>query len=57
MPSQESRARYLQHAAELRALADQTEDPLKRDALIAAAKAYQELAAWDRTEPRNGKSR
>ena len=46
MPDEETIARYLRHAAELLAAADQTEDHLKRDALIAAAKAYEELASW-----------
>jgi hypothetical protein len=50
-PDEETIARYLRRAAELRALAAETDNPLKRDGYIVAAKAYEGLASWNPLEP------
>jgi hypothetical protein len=45
MPSEDTIARFLRRAAELRALAVQVDNAPKRDCYIAAAKTYESLAA------------
>jgi hypothetical protein len=47
MPSEDAIARFSRRAAELRVLARQVEDPVKRDGYIAAAETYESLAAWN----------
>ena len=44
-PDEETIARYLRRAVELRALAAEADDPLYRDGYIAVAKAYELLAS------------
>jgi hypothetical protein len=50
MRDEESVARYLRRASELRSVADQTKEDSKRDGFIAAAEAYENLAAWNPAE-------
>jgi hypothetical protein len=51
MPDEETKARYLRRAAELRRLAARIDDPDKRDRYVAAAEAYEGLAGWNPIEP------
>jgi hypothetical protein len=44
-------ARYLQRAAELRAIARQIQDPQDREVVLRAAEAYEEMAKWKPTKP------
>jgi hypothetical protein len=50
MRSEQTIERYQQRAAELRTMAAQTNDQLRRDWLIAAAESYEKLASWNAPE-------